>query len=185
MQYYASATGGAYREVASTGEGTADALVEIIEACGAEVTVAFDLKPGSCPNAFNPKDKGVVPAAILGSEAFDVTTINPASVQLCNTAGACISPIRTSIEDAAQPCPPNGVADCPCCEYAPTLVYDANGMVIDSYFDNFDDLALKFAAADVNTLVAGAAIGDQVPLTVKFTADDTQFEATDCLKIVR
>jgi hypothetical protein len=58
-------------------------------------------------------------------------------------------------------------------------------MVIDSYFDNIDDLALKFAAADVNTLVAGAAIGDQVPLTVKFTADDTQFEATDCLKIVR
>jgi hypothetical protein len=137
---------------------------------------AFDLKPGSCPNAFNPKDKSVVPAAILGSETFDVTTIDPASVQLCNAGGDCFSPIRTSIEDAAQPCD-EASGDCACCEYYP-----------DPYtfeFDGYLDLALKFAAADIKALVGSAAVGAKVPLTVKFTADDTQFEATDCLKIAR
>jgi hypothetical protein len=137
---------------------------------------AFDLKPGSCPNAFNPKDKSVVPAVILGSETFDVSTIDPASVQLCNAGGDCFSPIRTSIEDAAQPCD-EASGDCACCEYYP-----------DPYtfeFDGYLDLALKFAAADIKALVGSAAVGAKVPLTVKFTADDTQFEATDCLKIAR
>lgn len=35
-----------------------------------------DIKPGSFPNSINPKSNGVVPVAILGSVAFDVTTID-------------------------------------------------------------------------------------------------------------
>ncbi len=48
--------------------------------CVIEVTI--DIKPGSDPNCFNNDGHGVIPVAILGSETFDVTSIDPASVQL-------------------------------------------------------------------------------------------------------
>ena len=32
--------------------------------------------PGKDPNSINPTSKGVIPVAILGSEAFDVTTVD-------------------------------------------------------------------------------------------------------------
>lgn len=44
--------------------------------------VAIDIKPGSFPNSVNLKNKGSLPVAVLGSESFDVSTINPASVKL-------------------------------------------------------------------------------------------------------
>lgn len=34
----------------------------------------LDVKPGSCPNPVNPKSKGVVPVAVVGSLDFDVAT---------------------------------------------------------------------------------------------------------------
>jgi len=40
------------------------------------VVVPTDIKPGSDPNSINTKSMGVVPVAILGSEDFDVTTID-------------------------------------------------------------------------------------------------------------
>jgi hypothetical protein len=41
--------------------------------CG---TVQIDIKPGSDTNPINPKSRGVIPVAILGSAIFDVTTID-------------------------------------------------------------------------------------------------------------
>ena len=38
--------------------------------------VTIDIKPGSDPNSINLKDQGVLPVAILGSEDFDVYTID-------------------------------------------------------------------------------------------------------------
>ena len=38
--------------------------------------VTIDIKPGSDPNSINPKSKGVIPVAILGSATFDVTTVD-------------------------------------------------------------------------------------------------------------
>lgn len=46
------------------------------------IEVDIDIKPGSDPNCFNNNGHGVIPVAILGSETFDVTTIDPGSVQL-------------------------------------------------------------------------------------------------------
>ncbi|MCG2589070.1 VWA domain-containing protein [Rhodohalobacter sulfatireducens] len=42
--------------------------------------VAVDIKPEGEPNSINPNNKGVIPVAVLGSENFDVTTINPVTV---------------------------------------------------------------------------------------------------------
>jgi hypothetical protein len=45
------------------------------------VTVEIDIKPGSFPNSINPKSKGVIPVAILGSATLDVTTVNVTTLQ--------------------------------------------------------------------------------------------------------
>jgi hypothetical protein len=41
-----------------------------------EIEVAIDIKPGSDRNPINLKSKGVIPVAILGSDEFDVTTVD-------------------------------------------------------------------------------------------------------------
>ena len=46
------------------------------------IAVAVDIKPGSCPNPLNVKSKGVLPVAVLGTEEFDATQMDPASVRL-------------------------------------------------------------------------------------------------------
>jgi len=46
----------------------------------AEIEVKIDIKPGSFPNSFNINGKGVIPVAILGSDDFDVTCIDPESL---------------------------------------------------------------------------------------------------------
>jgi streptogramin lyase len=51
------------------------------------LAVAIDIKPGSSPNTINLGSNGVVPVAILSSETFDATAVNPTSVAL---AGASV-----------------------------------------------------------------------------------------------
>ncbi len=46
------------------------------------LSLNIDIKPGSDPNCFNSNNHGVIPIAILGSADFDVTIINPSTVQL-------------------------------------------------------------------------------------------------------
>jgi len=46
------------------------------------IQVDIDIKPGSDPNCFNNDGHGVIPVAILGSADFDVTSIDPATVEL-------------------------------------------------------------------------------------------------------
>ncbi len=40
------------------------------------IEVDIDIKPGSDPNSINPKSKGLIPVAILGSETFDVADVD-------------------------------------------------------------------------------------------------------------
>ena len=42
----------------------------------------IDIKPGRYPNCFNSDSHGVIPVAIYGSENFDVTILDPSTVQL-------------------------------------------------------------------------------------------------------
>ena len=46
------------------------------------VELAVDIKPGVYPNLLNLKSRGTLSVAILGSEGFDVTNIDPASIML-------------------------------------------------------------------------------------------------------
>jgi hypothetical protein len=58
------------------------------------IEVDIDIKPGSCPNSINLKSKGVVPVAVLTTEYFDASIVDPVTVLF---AGAC--PLRWTMED--------------------------------------------------------------------------------------
>ena len=61
------------------------------------IPVDVDIKPVSCPNPLNVGDKGVLPVAILGSEGFDVTQVDP----IVSLEG--VAPLRWALEDVAGP----------------------------------------------------------------------------------
>jgi PKD domain len=113
-----------------------DTVVNVVQP-PSEWPVAVDIKPQSCPNPLGTKDKGALPIAILGSDAFYVSQIDPASVQLEGVA-----PQRWALEDVAAP-------------YEPLLgkedIYDCN----EAGPDGFLDLTLKFNVQEVV-----AALGD-------------------------
>lgn len=97
--------------------------VATIEGTGAR-GVAFDLRPGSCPNPLNTSSRGVLPAAILGASDLNVASIDPSSIRL-----AGVAPLRSGIEDIEAPrsgsCPastPDGRADL-------TLKFDTQAIV--------------------------------------------------------
>ena len=45
------------------------------------LTVAVDIRPGSCNNNINPNSNALIPVAILGTNSFDVSTIDQDSVR--------------------------------------------------------------------------------------------------------
>jgi hypothetical protein len=51
------------------------------------IQVEIDIKPGSEPNCFNNDGHGVIPVAILTTDTFDATTVDPSTVSL-DGAGA-------------------------------------------------------------------------------------------------
>lgn len=62
--------------------------------CVPVTVVGLDIKPGSDPNSINLNSKGVVPVAVLTTEDFDASTVDPVTVLF---AGA--SPLRWATED--------------------------------------------------------------------------------------
>jgi hypothetical protein len=68
------------------------------------ISVDVDIKPGSCPNPLNKKSKGVLPVAVLGTEDFDVTAIDPETIELTlEGVEGGVSPLRWNYEDVATP----------------------------------------------------------------------------------
>lgn len=60
--------------------------------------VRIDVKPKNSKNKINPRSKGVVTVAILGSDKFDVTTVDPATTRFGPDAAAPVIS-RTGSED--------------------------------------------------------------------------------------
>lgn len=103
-----------------------------------EIGIGVDIKPQSCPNPMSVKGKGVLPVAILGTEEFDVTTVDPASVQLEGVA-----PLRWSLEDVATPYEGN-----------------FNGYCHDLGPDGYLDLTLKFNTQELVAALGGVVDGE-------------------------
>jgi hypothetical protein len=110
--------------------------------------VPVDIKPQSCRNPLNVGSKGVLPVAILGTADFDVTHVDPATVELVG-----VSPLRWAMEDVATPYEPFvGKEDAyDCTEEGP---------------DGYMDLTLKFKTQEVVAALGSVNDGDVLVLSL-------------------
>jgi len=125
--------------------------------------VEIDIKPRSCPNPLDTEGRGVLPVAILGTEDFDVTAVDRASILLEG-----VPSMRTRMEDVAAPV--DDRQDCGCTEEEP---------------DGYADLTLKFDKEGIVAALGEVNPGEQVVLTLtgKLT-DGTPIAGADCVVIV-
>jgi hypothetical protein len=165
---------------------------------GVSVVANLDIKPGSCPNPLNvwpfdrasnhskPNKGGVLPVAVLGTEAFDVADIDVSTLLLEG-----VVPLRSNLEDVAAPVLNDGSeknrgrgagsfqdldtsaendGSCECTTAGP---------------DGYTDLTLKFQKSEIVAALGAAAPGNVIPLTLTGELNDgTPFEAVDCVAIV-
>ncbi len=130
---------------------------------GSFIVASLDIRPGSCPNPFNPKSQGVLPVALMGSPDFDVDTIDLTSLRLEGAA-----PIRNNA--ARGPVPGSPGAACECGNAGEP--------------DEFDDLTLKFRTQDIADAL-GSPQRDEVRVLrlTGLLSNGTPFEASDCVRI--
>jgi hypothetical protein len=135
------------------------------------IPVYVDIKPGSCPNPLNVKSKGVLPVAVLGTEDFDVTTIDPATIELTlEDVEEGVSPLRWNYEDVATPFE-GELCDC----------HELEG-------DGYMDLTLKF---DTQELVEELELcddfddGEEVHLIITGKLyDGKEIKGEDCIRVL-
>jgi hypothetical protein len=143
-------------------------LMLVIGSASAQVQVEVDIKPGSCPNSFNGKSMGNVPVAIVGSDEFDVTTVDLTTITLEGVPAL----VEGVIEDNTQPNDDN--TDCFTCFDADDPanfncdLWDKTGDVPvegtdgldDSYCggDGYSDLIVKF---DTQALADAIGVADR------------------------
>jgi len=71
-------------------------LVVVPAWANGDLEVDIDVKPLSCPSSINPKSKGKIPVAIITTDVFDATTVDPATVRF---TGNFAEPVRWAFED--------------------------------------------------------------------------------------
>ena len=131
-----------------------------------EIEVAIDIKPRSCPNLLYVKSTGVLKVAILGSENFDVRSVDPSTVQIDGAR-----PFNWKLKDAATP-------------------YDTDSMQGDCRDctrkggDGFLDLVLMFKKKDIAKVIGPAKHGDCLVLTLTGqTSDGKDILGDDVVRI--
>jgi hypothetical protein len=107
-----------------------------------EIEVSIDIKPQSCPNPLNVKSQGVLPVAILGTDDFDVTNINPDTVTLEGQLA-----LKSAIEDVATPYEPTDKTDCLDC--------------ITDGPDGYLDLILHFNTQDIINMLENQSLSQE------------------------
>jgi hypothetical protein len=136
-----------------------------------KVLAKVDIKPGSCPNGFNPQMVGTVPVSIVGTPSFNANQIDPASVRLSRVdcVGGGAAPTRWDLKDTATP---------------------FDGMPCDCHTvqrDGAGDLTMTFARAAItnNLQLGGMAPGSVVQCAVSGRlANGCSFVGVDCLVYV-
>jgi hypothetical protein len=124
------------------------------------IRVTVDVKPMSWPNPLNVKSKGVLPVAILGTEDFDVSQIDPATILLEGVA-----PLRWALEDVGTPGDPLAGPD------------------------GFTDLTLKFRSQEIVAALGPVNDGDVLALhltgNLKEEHSGTPIEGEDVVRIIK
>ena len=150
--------------------------------CGASpavqtINAKMDIKPGACPNPFNPTSNGVLPVSLLGTSSFDVHNVNLSSVRLSRSDGV-----------GGQVAPNEGPP-------GPHSTYEDNGTPFEGipcncntlHGDGLTDLSMKFRSDQIvqqlhlDQLPGGSTV--ELKLTGAMN-DLTTFTARDCVWIV-
>lgn len=129
--------------------------------------IYIDIKPGSCPNPLAARSEGLLPVAILGTDDFDVSTVDIATIKL-----AGVSPIRSSFEDVATPL--DKQEECECHSAGP---------------DGYMDLTLKFDSREIIATLGDLSLlprVSEIPLTLSCMLMDEEItlEGTDCIRFL-
>jgi len=153
---------------------------------GGTLLVSVDIDPRNCPNEFDPPTQGFVTptllTAILGTDEFDPTQIQPSSLVLVLPGGGGIRggggipPLDTGIEDVSTP-----VLDPELCE---CTAEGADGL--DDMTALFDAVAVAEAlCVDMTAEWCPLSPGDIIPLCLEgLLLDGTPFQGCDCILIV-
>jgi hypothetical protein len=150
-----------------------------LDACvDAPPMVSVDIKPGACPNPLNVKSWGVLPVVVLGTDEFDVETIDPEMIRISREGFDPVAPIRYSYDDVGMP--PEG-EPCACDELdEDELEEDEPGE------DGLMDLNVKFSVPE---LVEGLGLkevegGEIIPLTIMIESEGGTLIGEDCVRII-
>jgi hypothetical protein len=125
-----------------------------------------DIKPGSCPNSFNVNNKGNLPVAILGSPGFDVSNVNPATVELNGvpaTGGVSMSDVSTPFSGFKNSC-----MDC--------NTIGPDGLMDRVFHFNSQDVAATLGTVSTNDCVHMILSGEFM--------DGTPFTGRDIVRII-
>lgn len=136
--------------------------IRAIGHCVAAPDGKIDIKPQSCPNPLNVKSNGVLPVAILGTDAFDVADVDPTTILLEG-----VPPLRWAFEDVATPFPGEL---CDCWTEGP---------------DGWEDLTVKFKSKEIVAALGDVGDRDTLKLTMTWTLyDGTEMSGSDCVIIL-
>ncbi|MHC4419825.1 MAG: hypothetical protein ACYS1E_04455, partial [Planctomycetota bacterium] len=137
----------------------------------------LDVKPGSCPNSFNRNSNGVLPVALVGTDAFDVTQADVSTLLLSRAdgVGGAVAPNEgppgphSVLEDVTTP-----FAGETCeCDEPPA--------------DGIMDLSMKFWSSELVEALElhNLSPGDFIELELSGALlDGTEFAASDCIRLV-
>jgi hypothetical protein len=130
-----------------------------------QIVDLLDIKPTSCPNPLNTKSNGKLPVALLGTDLFDVTDVDPATLLLEGVA-----PLRWTYEDVAAPYIREAGDDpCSCHEEGP---------------DCYMDLVMHFDTQEIVAALGMVTDGEMRELTLTLeTYAGIGLEAKDCVWI--
>jgi uncharacterized repeat protein (TIGR01451 family) len=129
-------------------EGSGDPDDEPGTPIGKSIPVPVDIKPASCPNPLNVGSNGILPVAIVGTDDFDVSTVDPLSIELIGVAT-----LRCSYEDVCSP-------------FYPFLGKESKYDCIEEGPDGLLDLTLKFDQQQIVDAIGNVSDGDIVVLSL-------------------
>ena len=148
----------------------------VIRDCGPDaIECPVDIKPRSCPNPFNVESRGVLPIAIVGTDEFDVTHVDLATVQLM-----LVDPVRGAYEDV-------------CTAYLPLVGKASQYDCTEEGPDGCMDLTLKFdcqVVAEALEMIGGPLTdGEEVLVTLTGNLlpeyGGTPIQGEDVIRIIK
>jgi hypothetical protein len=143
----------------------------------AGIEADLDIKPGSCPNSFNPRSRGVLPVGLLGSDALDATEVDISTLLISRAdgVGGSVGP------NEGPPGPHTVIAD---------VGTPFHGDLCDCHEEEGDgvlDVSMKFKTQEVVEALELDDVpgGSLVELVVSGELlDGRSFTASDCVRIV-